>query len=230
MPVEYILVDLENVQPGQLPATPHDDLNVWLFAGSAPAKITVQLAAAVHALGSRARYIQMSGSGRNALDFHIACYLGQLTVQFPDAHFTIISKDSGYDPIISHLKKQGIRVKRSPEGCSAPKSAAAVPGSTRPNSPQTTSTVECSERSEFEAAFNAETVAALSPTEILRRLLETTKSRPRSPKALANLIKSHLQYAIDDTALAHLLRLLAQSGHASVIDDRIEWRAANVPV
>jgi hypothetical protein len=55
----------------------------------------------------------MDGNGTNALDFHIAYYIGRLAAKCPDAYFHIISKDTGFDPLIKHLKGQGISCQRS---------------------------------------------------------------------------------------------------------------------
>ena len=52
-------------------------------------------------------------AGRNALDFHIAYYIGTLSVQDPTAGFHIISKDSGFDALIKHLAGKNIVVSRS---------------------------------------------------------------------------------------------------------------------
>ena len=41
---------------------------------------------------------------RMPLDFHIAYYLGDLAVKEPDADFYILSKDTGFDPLIEHLE------------------------------------------------------------------------------------------------------------------------------
>ena len=48
-----------------------------------------------------------------ALDFYIANYIGRLAVQHPDAYFHVISKDAGFDPLISHLRRQKIHCRRS---------------------------------------------------------------------------------------------------------------------
>jgi hypothetical protein len=45
--------------------------------------------------------------------FHIAYYIGTLSVQDPTAGFHIISKDSGFDALIRHLAGKGIVVCRS---------------------------------------------------------------------------------------------------------------------
>jgi hypothetical protein len=63
----------------------------------------VALARALQAFGQDAEYVQMEGSGHNALDFHIAYYLGRLVVEYPEARFQIVSKDAGFDPMVAHL-------------------------------------------------------------------------------------------------------------------------------
>jgi hypothetical protein len=65
-------------------------------------------------LGERGSYIPMEQSGSNALDFHIAYYLGALAAAEPAGFFHIISKDTGFDPLIHHLKDKKIHVARSP--------------------------------------------------------------------------------------------------------------------
>ena len=51
--------------------------------------------------------------GKNALDFHIAYYIGRLATQHPDAFFHIVSRDTGFDPLVKHLKGQQILCQRS---------------------------------------------------------------------------------------------------------------------
>jgi hypothetical protein len=62
--------------------------------------------------GERATYVKTSGSGPNALDFHIAFYIGQLALQEGSPYFHIISKDTGFDPLIQHLKSRKILAAR----------------------------------------------------------------------------------------------------------------------
>jgi len=49
------------------------------------------------------------------MPFHITFVLGQLTQKDPEAFFHIISKDTGFDPLIIYLKNQKIFCKRSDE-------------------------------------------------------------------------------------------------------------------
>jgi hypothetical protein len=56
----------------------------------------------------------MEGNGHNALDFHIAYYLGRPAVEHPKARFRILSKDAGFDPLLAHLRSQKILCERLP--------------------------------------------------------------------------------------------------------------------
>jgi hypothetical protein len=63
----------------------------------------------VQHLGTKLEWLKVEGNGSNALDFHIAYYLGCWFTQFPTAQYFILSKDSGFDSLVRHLKKKGIR-------------------------------------------------------------------------------------------------------------------------
>lgn len=109
--MHYILIDYENVQPADLAGLDTEQAFVLVFTG-ADQKVGIALVEAVQVLGERGRFIRIAGNGRNALDFHIACYLGQWMVRDPQASFLIVSRDTGYDPLITHLNAIGTRVKR----------------------------------------------------------------------------------------------------------------------
>jgi len=76
---------------------------------------------ALQSLGGNAEYVLLETAGRNALDFHIAYYIGTLSVQDPSAGFHIISKDSGFDALIKHLAGKGIVVCRSADIAGIPR-------------------------------------------------------------------------------------------------------------
>lgn len=114
MKTNYVLIDYENVQPKTLDSLRGDHVfKVFLFVGANQAKVSLKVAQAMQALGEHARYIQMDGNGPNALDFHIAYYIGQLAAHDANAFFHIISKDSGFDPLVKHLKAQKVFACRS---------------------------------------------------------------------------------------------------------------------
>lgn len=112
MPNNYVLIDYENVQPKNLDLLESHPFKVLVFVGQSQARIPFDLADSMQLLGKEARYVRISGNGQNALDFHIAYYIGELAASEPDAYFHIISKDKGFDPLINHLKERKIRVRR----------------------------------------------------------------------------------------------------------------------
>lgn len=109
----YVLVDYENVQPRDIGLLKGGAFRVKLFLGPNQSKIPVSLAAALQVLGESAEYVTLETSGANALDFHIAYYIGTLSCQDPSALFHIVSKDAGFDPLINHLKGKGVFAQRS---------------------------------------------------------------------------------------------------------------------
>ena len=109
---EYVLIDFENVQPKNLEILKEHPFKVFVFCGANQARIPLALASAMQDLGANGRYVRMSGNGRNALDFHIAYYLGALIASDPEGHFHIISRDKDYDLLIQHLQEKNLAVWR----------------------------------------------------------------------------------------------------------------------
>lgn len=109
----YVLVDFENVQPKDIGLLKEGPFKVKVFLGPSQCKIPISLASALQPLGDNAEYIILETAGNNALDFHIAYYIGVLTAVEPTAFFHIISKDSGFDPLLKHLKGKKIFAQRS---------------------------------------------------------------------------------------------------------------------
>ncbi len=113
MRTNFVLIDYENVQPTSLASLNVEHFRVLLFVGANQAKIPFEVASAMQVLGERASYIKIAGNGANALDFHIAFYIGELAAKDPSAYFHVISKDAGFDPLMQHLKTRRISVLRS---------------------------------------------------------------------------------------------------------------------
>jgi hypothetical protein len=109
----YVLIDYENVQPEAISALDQEYFKVIVFVGATQSKVTYEVAIAMQKLGNKAEYIKITGNGPNALDFHIAFYIGRISAKEPDTYFHIVSKDTGFDPLIAHLKNLKIPVLRS---------------------------------------------------------------------------------------------------------------------
>jgi hypothetical protein len=114
MSTNYVLVDFENVQPDSLEALAGGSFKVKVFVGAAQAKgrISFELSHSMQLLGSNAEYVRIARSGPNAVDMHIAYYIGRLLEKEPHAVIHIISKDSDFDPLIEYLRAKGSAAKR----------------------------------------------------------------------------------------------------------------------
>ena len=109
---EFVFVDFENVQSFDLGSL-DDKTKIYIFVGRQQKKIPFELVTSAQKRGGAIEWIQISGQGRNALDFHIAYYLGELNqTTSKEVRFTVLSKDTGYDPLIQHLSAFGRQCKR----------------------------------------------------------------------------------------------------------------------
>lgn len=111
MTQELLLVDFENVQQVELSRL-DERWHVIIFVGASQKAIPVALVTSAQKLGSRVEWQKIEGNGSNALDFHIACHLGRVLERSPQLHCTVLSKDKGFDPLLRHLKKTGLKCKR----------------------------------------------------------------------------------------------------------------------
>jgi PIN domain len=107
-----LLVDYENIGKVDLGAIP---AGVWVpfFFGASQKSVPTEFLKAALKLGERFVPIDIEGQGKNALDFHIAFYLGEQLARAPDSSCVILSKDKGFDPLIKHLAKRGFSVRRA---------------------------------------------------------------------------------------------------------------------
>ncbi len=102
---KYIYIDYENM--GDLKELPQIDGKYFIFIGENQGKIPRQF---VFPKGNK-ELIDIKGSGKNALDFHIVYFLAKNDDKEDVEHY-VLSKDSGYDPIIAFCKKENKVVKR----------------------------------------------------------------------------------------------------------------------
>lgn len=113
MHTNFVLIDSENVKPEYIEKLKEEHFRVFIFVGANLKRLDFPIANAVQSLGSNGSYVQISSNAPDALDFHIAYYIGRLSSSHPNAYFHIISKDKGFDPLIKHLKSQKIICSRS---------------------------------------------------------------------------------------------------------------------
>lgn len=195
--INYVLIDFENVQPTSLAALERDDVRVVVFVGANQTKISLNVAESLQPLGRHAEYVRISGNGKNALDFHIAYYIGKLAAEDATAYFHIVSRDSGFEPLIQHLKSQNILAARSDsiENILLPKAS---------------------------AASSPEARAQL----YIENLKRPKVTRPRTLKSLCSAIAAAFQKQLTDAEVEAVVQAMQEAGALSITDGKTAYIGA----
>jgi len=190
----HVLIDFESVQPDSLGALEQEHFKVHIFVGADQARLPFTLAAAIQRMGSRGNYVKISGNGPNALDFHIAFYIGQLAAADTSAYFHIISKDTGFDPLIQHLKSRNIFACRV-------KTVADIPLVKTANSKSPEDRL----------------------TAVVQRLRQMKASKPRTLKTLRSTIASLFQKQLSDAEIDSLVKALSVRKIAVLAANKVSY-------
>ncbi|CBL43790.1 conserved hypothetical protein [gamma proteobacterium HdN1] len=196
----FVLVDFENVQPKDIGLLKDGSFKVKVFLGPNQSKIPIALAAALQSLGECAEYIILETAGKNALDFHIAYYLGALSTVEPTAFFHIISKDSGFDPLLKYLKGKKIFAQRSTCIADIPYFKPSLP-----------------------VAPEAQVEAAIA--DLVRR----KASKPRTQKTLLSTLHALFKKELSEQQLATLFAALCKRGIVKIEGAKVSYVLPSEP-
>ncbi len=200
MEINYVLIDFENVQPKNLELLSKHPFKIFVFVGANQTKVSFDLASAMQSMGQDAEYIKISGNGPNALDFHISYYMGELSANNPKAHFHIISKDKGFDPLVAHLKSRGFKVQRSTDLAEIP--ILRVSGNTSTDEKINT---------------------------IVSNLTSRGQSRPRKVKTLQNTINTLFTKKLDNEEMQKVVSSLSQQNFIQISDGNVSYNLPKTP-
>lgn len=198
MRTNIVLIDFESVQPLSLGFLAADHFKLKVFVGATQNKLPFDLVTAMQRMGERAEYIKIAGTGPNALDFHIAYYIGRISCDESNAFFHIISKDTGFDPLIQHLKDQKIFCGRWP-------SLEEIPA---------VKAVHLRTPDERACAF-------------LSRLQQPNLTKPRTEKTLRSSVAAHFQKQLTDSEVSAVINALQRLDHLSIIAGKVTYTASS---
>ena len=172
---------------------------VLVFLGAHQTKVPIEFATALQSLGADAAYVQISGNGPNAVDFHIAFTIGELSNSEPDAYFHIISKDTGFDPLIVYARQKGIHLHRS-------KDIADIP---------------------LLKVSNAKT--SEEKIEAVVKNLASRAGKPRKVKTLANTINAIFLKSLDEPEIERLIKELQDRKLIAIKDFNVTYHFPTAP-
>lgn len=236
MKTNYVLIDFENVQPESIAALDAEHFHVIVFCGANQTKVGLDLAAAMQKMGARARYLQIAGNGSNALDFHIAFYIGELATRDPAAFFHIISKDTGFDPLIAHLKSRKILSARSKSIADMPifKAPAADPSTTQtaiaPTAPAVKHQSTLSKKVPTVEAKPIQSGSAASEQADVERIENAVENlsrrgnaRPRTVKTLSSTLHALFNKKLSDSEIKELIDALVGKEHLAIDGTKVAY-------
>jgi hypothetical protein len=171
-----------------------EHFHVLVFVGASQTKVTYEVASALQTMGNRAEYIKISSSGSNALDFHIAYYIGKIAATEPDAYFHIISKDTGFDPLVQHLKSKKIHALRV-------KTVAEIPLVKISNSKS----------------------ASEKASAVMANLVQRGASKPRTLKTLGSTINSLFQKSLTEQEISAVVEEMKSQKVISINETKVVY-------
>ncbi len=105
--MKYIYIDYENLNT--IDRLPKIEGKYFFFLGDDQLKVNSNLVYSTNDMD--VIWIKVNGSGKNALDFYIAYYIAKNDEDKNIEHF-VLSKDTGFDPLIKYLRQRTIKIKR----------------------------------------------------------------------------------------------------------------------
>ena len=206
MSERLLLVDYENIGKIDLKAIPAG-VRVLFFFGASQKSVPKEFLKDALRLGERFMPLDIEGQGKNALDFHIAYYLGESLTREPTLECAILSRDKGFDVLVRHLVGRGFNVRHvgSVAECFPPAKPA--------------------ERAPARRSTRVRAPAADTPlAKVLKRLasLAATK-RPHRRRGLVAELHSHLAKKLSEAEVEALVDQLAAAGKLTDTDGRITY-------
>lgn len=205
----HIFVDFENVQKVDLAVIGSQAVKFTLLVGPRQSKLAVPLVQKFLEHRDSVDLVRLTSSGRNALDFTLAYYVGRAAVADPTGSFHIVSKDKGYDPLIEHLQSRHIRARRhdsfatlnfaAPAKLPAPKPPAPVP-KPKPRAKARTQPPILDERT----------------NQVLEHLRKLSSTLPKNKKKLLSFLVTRLSQKITEAEALNVVENLRRAGHLAI--------------
>jgi hypothetical protein len=175
----HIFVDYENVHEVDLDLVVGREVIVHLVLGERHKTLPLEMVKQLQKYAAQVRLVEAGKSGKNALDFVLAYRVGIEAAGDPKAYFHVVSRDTGFDALIVHLRKHHILARRDESFAKAFEIAEVPPGSL------------------------ADRVKAVT-----ERLTKNKANRPKRKKTLLSQINAYFGKKLTDRELEEIVQTL----------------------
>ena len=189
--MSHVFVDYENVHEVDPAVIGARSVSLTLLLGARQTKLDAALVEKLLEHAASVQLVRLTTSGENALDFALAYYVGRAAVADPTGHFHIVSKDTGFDPLIEHLRSRHIHAHRHNDFTALTFAESAKSPSVLPED--------------------------LMPR-VLEHLAKHVNNRPKRKKTLLSHLRAFLGNAVTEADVVGLVEKLCQVGRLSIGD------------
>lgn len=189
--MNHVFVDFENVHQVDPLVLGTKSFHFTLLLGVRQTKLDAALVEKLMEHAAAVHLVRMTSPGRNALDFTLAYYVGRAVETDPTGWFHIVSKDTGFEPLIEHLRSRQIQAQRHDDFTTL-----TVPGPAKPASVPS------------DDLFRR----------VLIHLQKNVSSRPKRKTTLASHLLALCAKSATAADVENLIERLRKAGHISVGD------------
>ncbi|MEN9677578.1 MAG: hypothetical protein RIS76_3474 [Verrucomicrobiota bacterium] len=196
--MHHVFVDFENVHRVDPSVFGTQGVCFTLLLGAHQTKLDVALVEKLMEYAASVQLVRLTSSGKNALDFSLAYYVGRAAVTDPSGCFHIVSRDKGFEPLIEHLRSRNLQAHRHTDFTTLTFSEAARPGSVASDE---------------------------LLTRVLGHLGKNAASRPKRKKTLMSHLLALCGKAATEEDVVKLVEGLLRGGHITIGDrDVVTYR------
>jgi hypothetical protein len=189
--MNHVFVDFENVHRVDHSVFGTKSVSFTLLLGARQTKLDVALVEKLMEHATSVQLVRLTSSGKNALDFALAYYVGRAVMADPSGCFHIVSKDTGFEPLVEHLRSRHIDAHRHNDFTSLTFSGPAKPPSATPED---------------------------LLTRVLGHLRKNANNRPKRKKTLVSHLLAVSGKTATEADVMNLIEGLRQAGHLTIGD------------
>ena len=215
-PVNYVFVDFENVSQIDHTVIGARTVHFTLLLGAKQTKLDAALVEKLLENAASVQLVRLGSSGKNALDFTLAYYLGRAASADPGAFYHIVSKDTGFDPLIEHLKSRHVRAQRHESFVTLTFGSPTTPPPSQIAPAIHPAPVKTPETAAKKSPATAEPKDPL--TRVIEHLRKNRTNRPKKKKTLLGHLRSMLGTDATEADATKLMQELQRLGHIRIDD------------
>ena len=210
-PVNHVFVDFENVHEIDIAVIGSKAVSFTLLLGARQTKLGVSVVEKLLEHASSVQLVRLTSAGRNALDFTLAYYIGRAVAADPTGFFHIVSRDTGYDPLIEHLRSKHIHARRHDDFTTLTFAGPAKPATLTP--PAAAPKPKSQPKPKVQPPVLDERAA-----QVLEHFRKPSATRPRTQKRLVSFLVAYFGRKITEAEALSLVENLRQAGHLTIVE------------